>query len=111
MAVDVHGVTGTNGKTSTVHLLAAGLLAGGRRVGWAGSLELRAGDRARVAERTTVEAPAVQEFLASARDAGADDVALEVSSHGLALDRVAGTRFRSAVFTNFSPDPLDLHGD
>jgi len=110
-ALDVHGVTGTNGKTSTVHLLAAGLRAAGRHVGWAGSLELRAGDRARVAERTTVEAPAVQEFLASARDAGADDVALEVSSHGLALDRVAGVRFRSAVFTNFSPDHLDLHGD
>ena len=110
-ALDVHGVTGTNGKTSTVHLLAAGLGAAGRGVGWAGSLELRAGDRARAAERTTVEAPDLQEFLASARDAGADDVALEVSSHGLALDRVTGVRFRSAVFTNLSPDHLDLHGD
>jgi UDP-N-acetylmuramoyl-L-alanyl-D-glutamate--2,6-diaminopimelate ligase len=110
-ALDVHGVTGTNGKTSTVHLLAAGLRAAGRRVARAGSLEVRVGDRARAAERTTAEAPAVQEFLASARDAGAGHVALEVSSHGLALDRVAGTRFRSAVFTNLSPDHLDLHGD
>ncbi len=110
-ALDVHGVTGTNGKTSTVHLIAAGLEAAGRRVGLAGSLELRVGDRGVPAERTTVEAPALQEFLARARDAGADDVAVEVSSHGLALDRVTGTRFRSAVFTNLSPDHLDLHGD
>lgn len=110
-ALGVHGVTGTNGKTSTVHLLAAGLAAAGRRVGWAGSLEQRVGDRVGTAARTTAEAPAVQEFLACARDAGADDVALEVSSHGLALDRVAGVRFRSAVFTNLSPDHLDLHGD
>ena len=109
--VDVHGVTGTNGKTSTVHLIAAGLAAAGRRAGWAGSLEMHAGDHVRPAERTTVEAPAVQEFLACARDAGVSDVALEVSSHGLALDRVGGVRFRTAVFTNFSPDHLDLHGD
>ena len=110
-ALDVHGVTGTNGKTSTVHLIAAALGAAGRCVGSAGSLELRVGERVRAAERTTVEAPALQEFLAAARDGGADDVALEVSSHGLALDRVTGTRFRSAVFTNLSPDHLDLHGD
>ena len=50
-------------------------------------------------------------MLARCRDAGVDDVALEVSSHGLALHRVAGTRFRTAVFTNLSPDHLDLHGD
>ena len=110
-AVDVHGVTGTNGKTSTVHLIAAGLGAAGRRVGWAGSLELRVGEHVRAAERTTAEAPVLQEFLACARDAGAHDVVVEVSSHGLVLDRVAGTRFRSAVFTNLSPDHLDLHGD
>ena len=110
-ALDVHGVTGTNGKTSTVHLIAAGFRAAGRPTGWAGTLELRAGDHLRRAERTTVEAPALQEFLAAARDAGASDVALEVSSHGLALDRVTGVRFRTAVFTNLSPDHLDLHGD
>jgi len=109
--LDVHGVTGTNGKTSTVHLIAAGFRAAGRCVGWAGSLELRAGDRVRSAERTTVEAPAVQEYLACARDAGASDVALEVSSHGLALDRLGGVNFRTAVFTNLSSDHLDLHGD
>jgi len=109
--LDVHGVTGTNGKTSTVHLIAAGFRAAGRCVGWAGSLELRAGDRVRSAERTTVEAPAVQEYLACTRDAGASDVALEVSSHGLALDRLGGVNFRTAVFTNLSSDHLDLHGD
>ncbi|MFC5064075.1 Mur ligase family protein [Actinomycetospora atypica] len=110
-AVAVHGVTGTNGKTSTVHLLDAALTAAGRRTGLAGSLVVRAGDDERPAGRTTAEAPAVQAMLARCRDAGVDDVALEVSSHGLALHRVAGTRFRTAVFTNLSPDHLDLHGD
>lgn len=110
-ALDVHGVTGTNGKTSTVHLLTAGLRAAGRTAGLTSSLELRAGEHVRTAERTTVEAPAVQEFLAVARDAGLTDVAMEVSSHGLSLDRVGGVRFRTAVFTNLSPDHFDLHGD
>ncbi|MET0188930.1 MAG: UDP-N-acetylmuramoyl-L-alanyl-D-glutamate--2,6-diaminopimelate ligase [Pseudonocardia sediminis] len=110
-AMAVHGVTGTNGKTSTTHLLAAGLAAAGRRTGLASTLEVRAPDLGRPAERTTAEAPDLQAFLAGCRAAGATDVALEVSSHGIALDRVTGVRFRTAVFTNLSPDHLDLHGD
>jgi UDP-N-acetylmuramoyl-L-alanyl-D-glutamate--2,6-diaminopimelate ligase len=110
-AVAVHGVTGTNGKTSTTHLLAAGLAAAGRRTGLASTLEVRTPDLVRPAERTTAEAPDLQAFLADCRAAGATDVALEVSSHGIALDRVTGVRLRTAVFTNLSPDHLDLHGD
>ncbi|MCD2188818.1 Mur ligase family protein [Actinomycetospora soli] len=110
-ALAVHGVTGTNGKTSTVHLLDAALRAAGRRTGTASSLVVRTGDDERPAERTTAEAPDVQDLLARCRAAAADDVTLEVSSHGLALHRVAGTRFRTAVFTNLSPDHLDLHTD
>ena len=109
--LDVHGVTGTNGKISTVHLVTAGFEAAGRLPVSAGSLGLRVGDRVGTAERTTVEAPAVQEFLAHARDAGASDVALEASSHGLALDRLSAVRFKTAVFTNLSADHLDLHGN
>lgn len=110
-ALSVYGVTGTNGKTSTAHLLAAGLEAAGRRVGLAGSLESRVpGRAARPAERTTAEAPAIQRLLASTHRAGGTDVVLEVSSHALELGRVNGTRFRVAVFTNLSPDHLDLHG-
>ncbi|MFC8708101.1 Mur ligase family protein [Streptomyces anulatus] len=111
-ALSVYGVTGTNGKTSTAHLLAAGLQAAGRRVGLAGSLETRVpGGVGRPSERTTAEAPALQRLLASTRQAGGTDMVLEVSSHALELARVNGTRFRVAVFTNLSPDHLDLHGD
>ncbi|MFD3849366.1 Mur ligase family protein [Streptomyces microflavus] len=111
-ALSVYGVTGTNGKTSTAHLLAAALQAAGRRVGLAGSLETRVpGGAGRPSERTTAEAPALQRLLASTRQAGGTDMVLEVSSHALELARVDGTRFRVAVFTNLSPDHLDLHGD
>ncbi|UNS95179.1 UDP-N-acetylmuramoyl-L-alanyl-D-glutamate--2,6-diaminopimelate ligase [Streptomyces tubbatahanensis] len=111
-ALSVYGVTGTNGKTSTAHLLAAGLEAAGRRVGLAGSLETRVPGRARrPAVRTTAEAPVIQRLLAGTRQEGGTDAVLEVSSHALALSRVNGTRFRVAVFTNLSPDHLDLHGD
>lgn len=111
-ALSVYGVTGTNGKTSTAHLLAAGLQAAGHRVGLASSLETRVpGEVGRPAERTTAEAPALQQLLARTRQAGGTDMVLEVSSHALELARVDGTHFRVALFTNLSPDHLDLHGD
>ena len=107
----VHGVTGTNGKTSTCALLVAGLRHAGRRAAWSTTLETVTPAGRADAGRTTAEAPAVQAHLAAARGAGATDAVLEVSSHGLALDRVAGTRFRTGVFTNLTPDHLDLHRD
>jgi UDP-N-acetylmuramoyl-L-alanyl-D-glutamate--2,6-diaminopimelate ligase len=98
----VVGVTGTNGKTTTVHLLHAIFEAAGRRCGVIGTL---------TGTRTTPEAPDLQALLAAWRDEGADAVAMEVSSHALALHRVDGTRFRAVGFTNLSQDHLDFHGD
>jgi UDP-N-acetylmuramoyl-L-alanyl-D-glutamate--2,6-diaminopimelate ligase len=98
----VVGVTGTNGKTTTVHLLAAVLEAAGRSCGVIGTL---------TGARTTPEAPDLQAQLADLRSEGRAAVAMEVSSHALDLHRVDGTRFRVAVFTNLSRDHLDHHGD
>ncbi|MGD9996653.1 MAG: UDP-N-acetylmuramoyl-L-alanyl-D-glutamate--2,6-diaminopimelate ligase [Ilumatobacteraceae bacterium] len=95
------GVTGTNGKTTTSHLIGSVLRAAGRSVEVLGTLS---------GVHTTPEAPDLQRQLAAWRDAGVDAVAMEVSSHALALDRVAGTRFDVAVFTNLGRDHLDLHG-
>ncbi len=98
----VVGVTGTNGKTTTVHLLASVLEAGGRSCGVIGTL---------TGARTTPEAPDLQARLADLHAEGRAAVAMEVSSHALDLHRVDGTRFRVAVFTNLSRDHLDHHGD
>ncbi len=101
-ALLVIGVTGTNGKTTTTHLLAAILSEAGIPCGLIGTLS---------GARTTPEAPELQEQLAAMRDAGMAAVAMEVSSHALDLHRVDGTRFAVAVFTNLSRDHLDHHGD
>ena len=99
--LDVIGVTGTNGKTTTTHLLAAILNAAGRACEVFGTLGGR---------HTTPEAPELQTRLAAAVQRGARAVAMEVSSHALALHRVDGTHFAAAVFTNLGRDHLDLHG-
>jgi UDP-N-acetylmuramoyl-L-alanyl-D-glutamate--2,6-diaminopimelate ligase len=98
----VVGVTGTNGKTTTVHLLASILELAGVRCGVIGTLS---------GARTTPEAPELQATLAGMRSDGYRAVAMEVSSHALDQHRVDGTRFRVAVFTNLSRDHLDHHGD
>jgi UDP-N-acetylmuramoyl-L-alanyl-D-glutamate--2,6-diaminopimelate ligase len=96
----VVGVTGTNGKTTTTWLLRAVLQAAGLRTGVIGTLG---------GARTTPEAPDLQAELAALVDDGAAAVAMEVSSHALALSRVEGTRFEVAVFTNLGHDHLDFH--
>ncbi len=96
----VVGVTGTNGKTTTIHLLGAILTAAGLPCGLIGTL---------TGARTTPEAPELQDRLAELRARGTVAVAMEVSSHALDLHRVDGTRFRVAVFTNLSRDHLDHH--
>lgn len=100
-ALEMIGVTGTNGKTTTAHLIASILRAAGRNVGVLGTLS---------GTRTTPEASDLQRQLAAFVDDGTDSVVMEVSSHALALHRVNGTRFDVAVFTNLGRDHLDLHG-
>jgi UDP-N-acetylmuramoyl-L-alanyl-D-glutamate--2,6-diaminopimelate ligase len=99
-AMAVVGVTGTNGKTTTTWLLRAVLEAAAWPTGLIGTLS---------GSRTTPEAPDLQTRLAELRDEGKRAVAMEVSSHALALHRVDGTRFAVAVFTNLGRDHLDFH--
>ncbi len=105
------GVTGTNGKTTTAYLLQAGLRAAGRSTGLVGTIETRIGDEVLPSERTTPEAPDLQALLAVMRRRGVDAVAMEVSSHALAMGRVDGTVYDVALFTNLSEDHLDFHAD
>lgn len=97
----VVGVTGTNGKTTTVALIAHVLERLGVRCGMIGTL---------TGERTTPDATELQALLRGFADDGHDAVAMEVSSHALDLHRVDGTWFRVAVFTNLGVDHLDFHG-
>lgn len=106
---DAVGITGTNGKTTTAFLLHHLLTALGGTVGLVGTVENRIGAERYATAFTTPEAPALQRFLAACRDAGCTSVAMEVSSHGLALDRVRAVPFRAAVFTNLTRDHLDFH--
>lgn len=99
--IPVIGVTGTNGKTTTVRIVASLLTRLGQTVTEIGTL---------TGERTTPEAPELQRQFAAARAAGHDAVVMEVSSHALDQRRVDGTRFRVAAFTNLGVDHLDHHG-
>jgi UDP-N-acetylmuramoyl-L-alanyl-D-glutamate--2,6-diaminopimelate ligase len=109
-ALEVAGVTGTNGKTTTAFLLHALLSAGGRAPGLVGTVEWRVGGVARPAPRTTPEAIDLQRLFREMLDAGDRSVAIEASSHGAALRRLDRVRFDALVFTNLSQDHLDLHG-
>ena len=108
-SLDVYGVTGTNGKTSTTFMLEAGLAAAGLRTGIISGICVRGPDGVSEAERTTPEACTLQRTLSAFVDNRVDAVAMEASSHGLALHRVNGTFFRVAAFTNLSRDHLDFH--
>jgi UDP-N-acetylmuramoyl-L-alanyl-D-glutamate--2,6-diaminopimelate ligase len=107
----VLGVTGTNGKTTTVYLLESGLRAGGRRTGLVGTIETRVAGEAMPSARTTPEATDLHALFAVMRERDVDAVAMEVSSHALALGRVDGITFDIAAFTNLSQDHLDFHLD
>ncbi|MFW3173075.1 UDP-N-acetylmuramoyl-L-alanyl-D-glutamate--2,6-diaminopimelate ligase [Geodermatophilus sp. CPCC 206100] len=118
--LQVIGITGTNGKTTTSYLVEAGLAAAGRGTGLIGTVETRTRGRAPdgtptvtafPSVRTTPEAPALHALLARMADSGVQTVVMEVSSHALVLGRVGGVPFAAAGFTNLGRDHLDFHTD
>lgn len=106
----VVGVTGTNGKTTVAALLEAVLSQQAPAGRWS-TTAVRIGGELSAPRRTTPEAPDLQRALRRMVDAGCRAAAIEVSSHALALHRVAGTRFTAATFTNLTADHLDFHRD
>jgi UDP-N-acetylmuramoyl-L-alanyl-D-glutamate--2,6-diaminopimelate ligase len=109
--MQVVGITGTNGKTTTSHLVASIFEAASIRCGILGTVGYLIGGEVRAATHTTPEAPEVQRLLREMVERGCRASAMEVSSHALSLHRVDGTRFAAAVFTNLTRDHLDFHGD
>lgn len=110
-SMNLVGVTGTNGKTSVAHIVAQLLEAMDLPCGLMGTLgNGRIGDLQDTGN-TTASPLAIQAQLAQWCEAGADWVAMEVSSHGLEQGRVEALQFKAAVFTNLSPEHLDYHGD
>lgn len=104
------GVTGTNGKTTVTHLAKSLLEAQGHHVGLLGTVGYQFGAEHRTASHTTPAPVELQDMLKSMVHAGMTVAVMEVSSHALALDRVAGCEFDIVVFTNFTQDHLDFHG-
>lgn len=100
------GITGTKGKTTVTFMVKTILEACGRKVGLIGTLGTRIGDRMLYSERTTPESQDLQELFAQMADEGVEDVVMEVSSQGLALNRVAFCEFDTGVFTNLSRDHI-----
>ncbi len=112
------GVTGTNGKTSVSTMLYHILSRAGHRCGLIGTVECRCGevelracDAQGLANMTTPDPEHLYRMLAQMRALGAEYVVMEVTSHALALDKVAPLFFQRAIFTNLSTDHLDFHGD
>jgi len=107
----VVGITGTNGKTTVTWMLESILSHANQRCGVIGTTGHRVAGRPVHARHTTPESPVIQALLAEMRDAGCASGLMEVSSIGIAMDRVEALPFRVAVFTSFSRDHLDFHGD
>ena len=108
-AINVFGITGTNGKTTTSYLLQQIWDFNNRNSGLIGTIETRIGDEIFPNKRTTPEAPELQSIFAIMRERHNLNVVMEVSSHALALNRVEGTKFSVVAFTNLSHDHLDFH--
>jgi len=109
--LQVVGITGTNGKTTTAYLAAALFEAAGVRCGMLGTIVYRTGAEEHAATRTTPESVDVQQMLREMVTRGCGACAMEVSSHALAQRRVDELRFSVGVFTNLTRDHLDYHGD
>ena len=108
--LDLVGITGTNGKTTTTYLCFAAIEAAGRSGGMLTTVEQRLGGRSVPAARTTPEASDTNRFLREAVDAGCDFAVMESSSQALDLHRCDALSYRVAVFTNLTRDHLDYHG-
>lgn len=109
--LEILAVTGTDGKTTTAHLIEAGLRQAGHTTGLIGTIDTRIAGESVPSSRTTPEATDLQALFAVMRERGVTAVAMEVSSHALALGRVEGTHFAAGLFTNLSQDHLDFHVD
>lgn len=107
--MDLVGITGTNGKTTTAHLIAWILESVHKRIGVIGTIENRIGDRIIKAERTTPESLDLQRLLHTMKVDGVSHTIMEVSSHALTLKRVDGVRYKIGLFTNLTQDHLDFH--
>lgn len=103
------GVTGTNGKTTVVYLIAQILEAAGWPAGYWSTAEVRGSAQVFRPLMTTPEAPELHRFLAEVRARGIRHAVMEVSSHAVVLERIATLQFHTAVVTNLSPDHLDFH--
>jgi UDP-N-acetylmuramoyl-L-alanyl-D-glutamate--2,6-diaminopimelate ligase len=108
-ALEVVGITGTNGKTTTAFLVRALLEAGGRQTGLLGTVKSVVGGAEHEVERTTPEAIDLQRTFRQMLDEGDRACAMEVSSHALELHRADAIHFAAAIFTNMSRDHLDFH--
>ncbi len=107
--LDVVGITGTNGKTTTTYILDSILREDGRTTGLIGTVETRIAGERQSSARTTPESADLQLLFARMSEAGVRGVAMEVSSHAIDLHRVDGTQFAVAAFTNLTQDHLDYH--
>ena len=105
----VIGVTGTNGKTTTTYMIRAILMAAGYKVGLIGTIQMMIGDEIFPVKNTTPNVIDLQHTLNEMRDKNVDYVVMEVSSHALSENRIAGIEFDTAIFTNLTQDHLDYH--
>ena len=104
-------VTGTNGKTTTVHLLDSILRSAGKTTALLGTIEHRVAGDVEKAINTTPESLDIVRYLARLRELGGSHATMEASSHALSLERICGMEFHTAVFTNLTPEHLDFHGN
>jgi len=107
--VNLIGITGTNGKTTTSYILESILKEEGKNVGVIGTINYRFQEKSVPASLTTPESHEIMRIISEMRDAGVTDVIVEVSSHSLAQGRIKGLNWSRALFTNFSRDHLDYH--
>ena len=105
------GVTGTNGKTTTAHIIETILGAAEKNVGMLGTITYRYPGFSRPAQRTTPDALELQELFDSMGRSAVEWAVMEVSSHGLDQQRIDGCHFDAAIFTNLTPEHLDYHRD